>query len=170
MPLQTRLRQDFRPGKMRARVNLTPYHHILAVARGYALSIQVFVTGNQFERRELMLQALHQFCQSGELGLRISLRHGLVLRVIPVWIAALVNQFNSDAVLIMTPYMMSNPVIAHILQDGAIAVDVIVAGVAGLAGFIVDHFGKFTGFVQVRQLGAVNHQQRYRIAFALFKA
>ena len=117
------------------------------------------VAGDPAQARVLVAQVLEQAEQRTDLRGGVGLGHGLVPRIIPVGIAPDVHQLDADRTRVEPEGVMGHAQIADETQGAAIAVDVIVAAVAGLAVRMANALAVFTCRRQIRQLVAMDDDE-----------
>ncbi|EEF93798.1 hypothetical protein CATMIT_01565, partial [Catenibacterium mitsuokai DSM 15897] len=128
--------------------------------------VQVFVAGDPAQRRQPRAQVGQQRQQRVDLRRGVGLVHRLVARIQPVRIAPGVDQLDPDRTRVVAAHVMGDALVGDVAQHRAVAVDVVVAAVAGARGRIQHALAVLARGGQLWQLGAVDHRQvdRGRIA------
>ena len=81
----------------------------------------------------------------------------MLVRMKPVGVATVVNQFDTDCMLIKIPNMVSHPAQWHPLFDTAVAVNIKMPAIAGLGHWVECFFAPDSRHVQVGQFGTMNN-------------
>ena len=96
--------------------------------------------------------------QAVYLNIRIGFLRFLFFAVVPVGVASLINQFNTNGLLVVVFYVVRDAIDRHPLMDAAIAINIKVSRITG-ATVIQHFFAVASGSCQIRQLGTMYHQQ-----------
>jgi hypothetical protein len=114
---------------------------------------------DQAQVRQRGAQLRQQPEQRLDLRVRIGFAEILVAAVVPVWIAPAIDQFDADRARVVAEGVMGDALVADEAHDAAVAVDVIVAAVAGLRLRMADALAELARQGQVRQLRAMDHDE-----------
>ena len=120
--------------------------------------------------RQFSAQFLQQSNQAVYLCHRVRVSHNLPARVKPIRVTTVVDQFNSNAALIETLYVMGGSLQRNPLFNPAISFYIVMSRIAGTGFRIVNALTIIPRCRQVRKLGAVDDDKVYGIKRPGFQA